>query len=72
MAEVKIQKPMPKSTGVKVPYFCFVVFEDASSAQLAIEKKVGFITLKKYNSSMSVVLWLNSLHNILLFREKFS
>ncbi|CAL8106551.1 unnamed protein product [Orchesella dallaii] len=45
VAEVKIQKPMPKSTGVKVPYFCFVVFEDAASAQLAIEKK-GEIFMK--------------------------
>lgn len=42
MAEVKIQKPMPKNTGVKVPYFCFVVFEEATSAQLAIEKKVAY------------------------------
>jgi len=45
VAEVKIQKPMPKSTGVKVPYFCFVVFEDPASAQLAIEKK-GEIFMK--------------------------
>lgn len=44
MAEVKIQKPMPKTSGVKVPYFCFVVFEDASSAQHAIDKKVGFLS----------------------------
>jgi len=51
VAEVKIQKPMPKSTGAKVPYFCFVVFEDASSAQLAIEKK-GEIFMKLNGGSM--------------------
>jgi len=40
VAEVKIQKPAPKSSNLKVPYFCFVVFEDPASAQAAIDKKV--------------------------------
>jgi hypothetical protein len=40
VAEVKIQKPTPKSGGMKVPYFCFVVFEEAASASAAIERKV--------------------------------
>ncbi len=42
MAEVKILKPSQKSggTGIKVPYFCFVVFEEAAFAQAAINEKV--------------------------------
>ncbi|CAG7815018.1 unnamed protein product [Allacma fusca] len=38
VADVKIQKPAPKSSGTKVPYFAFVVFEDPSSAQAALKK----------------------------------
>jgi len=46
VAEVKIQKPTPKSGGMKVPYFCFVVFEEASSAQVAIDKKANVTKLE--------------------------
>lgn len=40
VAEVKILKPNQKNAGIKVPYFCFVVFEEQASAEAAIRDKV--------------------------------
>jgi len=40
VAEVKILKPNQKNAGIKVPYFCFVVFEEQVSAEAAIRDKV--------------------------------
>jgi hypothetical protein len=52
---VKILKPNLKNAGSKVPYFCFVVFEEAASAEAALVEKVPvlfqtlFIEFKGYN-----------------------
>jgi len=50
VAEVKILKPNMKNAGAKVPYFCFVVFEEASAAQAAINDK-SKITMKMSDGS---------------------